>query len=462
MRLCHAGLVVTLVLAAASAGVSAEPARRNVVLLIADDLGLDLGCYGHPTVRSPNLDALAKSGTRFTHAFATTASCSASRAVLLTGLYTHSNGQYGHAHQPHNFHTHAWVKSLPRLLRDHGYRTGILGKLHVNPAEVYPFDADMTTVMGTNHNVAEIARRARQFFSDSADRPFFLVVGYGDTHRTGKGFGNDRTYPGVTETHYDPKDVVVPYFLPDVPEVRRELAEYYQAVSRLDQGIGQILQPLGETKNADSTLVIFLSDNGIPFPGAKTTQYDAGLRLPLIVSSPAQKRRGVVSRALVNWADIAPTILDWTGASRPNYTLPGRSFLPILDDDHPTGWDTVFGSHVSHEITMYYPMRTIRTRRHKLILNLAHHLDYPFASDLFASATWQGILQRKGSLGQRSTDSYLRRPREELFDLDTDPNELKNVAGDPHHAAVLNELRARLKEWQEKTRDPWLVKYRYE
>jgi N-sulfoglucosamine sulfohydrolase len=446
-------LVATITPASVAA---AEPARRNVLLLVADDLGLDLGCYGNPVIRTPNLDALAKDGVRFTHAFATTASCSASRAVLYTGLYTHANGQFGHAHQPHNFHTHPGVRSLPRVLRDAGYRTGIIGKLHVQPASVYPFDLEV----GGGRNFVEMANRAEQFMRDG-DKPFCLIVGFTDPHRAGKGFGNDKPYQSVREVMYDPKDVVVPYFLPDQPEVRQELAEYYQAVSRLDHGVGVMLETLRKTGRADSTLVLFLSDNGIPFPGAKTTQYDPGLRLPLLISSPVQKRRGVVNQAMVHWVDIMPTILEWAGVKA--LPLHGRSLLPILEEEQPKGWDAVFGSHVFHEITNYYPMRTIRTRTHKYILNLASPLPFPFASDLYGSQSWQGVLRRGDKLmGSRSVEAYVQRPREELYDLVKDPQELKNVAGDADEAAVLKELRGRLRDWQERTRDPWIVKHRYE
>src|SRR5262249_18466998 len=177
----------------------------------------------------------------------------------------------------------------------------------------------------------------------------------------------------------------------DQPEVRQELADYYQAVSRLDHGVGLMLETLRKAGRAEDTLVIFLSDNGIPFPGAKTTQYDAGLHLPLIISSPAQEQRGLTNAAMVNWADITPTILDWARVQSP--ALPGRSILPILEKKAPKGWDIVFGSHVFHEVTNYYPMRTMRTRTHKYILNLASPLDFPFASDLYYSKTWQGILR---------------------------------------------------------------------
>jgi N-sulfoglucosamine sulfohydrolase len=165
---------------------------------------------------------------------------------------------------------------------------------------------------------------------------------------------------------------------------------------------------------------------------------------------------------MASWVDIAPTILDAAGL-KPPADLPGRSLLPILEEENTRGWDTVYGSHQFHEVTMYYPVRMIRTRTHKYFLNLAHALEYPFASDLYGSPTWQGILQRGDKMmGQRKVETFLRRPREELYDLEKDPNELNNVAADSRHAATLADLRRQLKEWQQKTKDPWVVKYTHE
>jgi N-sulfoglucosamine sulfohydrolase len=454
---CDAGWFGT-----AAALPAAERAPRNVVLLIADDLGFQLGCYGNKTIRTPNIDALAKNGVRFTQAFAAVSSCSPSRTTLYTGLHTHTSGQYGLAHAEHNFHSFANVRSLPGLLKSNGYRTGIIGKIHVQPRSVYPFDVEMTQGIAGNRSVAAMSEQAGQFLRDSGDKPFALVVGFSDPHRAAKGFANDTKYPGVKEVPYEPGAVTVPFFLSDRPEVRRELAEYYQSISRLDQGVGFLLDTLKETKHAEDTLVIFLSDNGPPFPGAKTTLYDSGVHLPLIISSPALKRRGIANNAMVSWVDILPTILDWTETkTRPS--LPGRSLLPILEEENPKGWDVVYGSHQCHEVTMYYPMRMIRTRTHKYIRNLAYKLDYPFASDLYNSLTWQGILERGDKkMGERSVEYFVHRPLEELYDLTKDPHELKNVAEDPAFAEVLRDLRERLKAWQVKTRDPWLVKYRYE
>jgi N-sulfoglucosamine sulfohydrolase len=443
---------------------AARPSR-NVVLLIADDLSPDLGCYGNKVVRTPNLDALAAGSVRFSHAFTTVASCSPSRAALFTGQFIHANGQYGLAHAEHNQHTLGRVKSLPALLNAAGYRTGIVGKVHVQPRDAYPFSEHLKA---DPRDLAAVARAAGEFFTADPARPFCLVVGYVHPHRMGKGFGNDVTLPGLpdrADATYDPKDVTLPYFLPDQPEVRDDVADYYRAVSRLDAGVGLLLEALRTSGRADDTLVIFLSDNGMPFPGAKTTLYDPGIRLPLIVRPPGGERRGLVNDAMVSWVDILPTILDWTGVEPPvgPGALHGRSLLPILADEHPNGWDHVYGSHVFHEITMYYPVRMVRTRRHKYLLNLAHGLEFPFASDLYHSPTWQGVLRHgDGAMGRRRVKDFVNRPREELYDLDNDPEELHNLAQDPRHADTLDVLRAKMKDWQERTGDPWVVKYTHE
>jgi N-sulfoglucosamine sulfohydrolase len=456
-------LSLAITLALALPATAANP--RNVVLLVADDLGLQLGCYGDLVVKTPNLDALAKSGTRFTHAFASVASCSASRGTILTGLPTHTCGQYGHAHAEHNIHSFRTVQGLPALLAPAGYKSGVIAKLHVQPKEVYPFDVE---VPGNGRNPVQIANQAKKFVAECGDTPFFLLVGFTDPHRAAKGFANDGKYPDdVPAVKYDPKAVPVPYHLPDQPEVRAELAEMYQSISRLDDGVGRVLKVLDEAKKLDDTLVIFLSDNGIPFPGAKTTLYDAGIRLPLVVRKPGQKS-GVVNSAMVSWTDVTPTILDWCGvkppapANKKAVVLPGKSFLPILEDAKPEGWDVVFASHQFHEVTMYYPMRVVRTREFKYILNIAHPLEAPHASDLWASPTWQGILKRGDRLmGSRGVKTFLHRPKEELYDVGADPNELKNLA-DPAHAKTLDELRKKLTAWREKTNDPWLVKNTHE
>ncbi|MGH9628989.1 MAG: sulfatase family protein, partial [Bryobacteraceae bacterium] len=421
--------------AALAAPVFAQPARRrrNILLLIGDDLGLHTGAYGDKIARTPNLDKMAQDGVLFSNAFCTTASCSASRSVILSGLHNHANGQYGHAHAEHHFAYLDFVRPIPALLKDRGYKTGVIGKLHVNPVDRFKWDLDS---QGNNRDVLSMAGRARDFVKAAGASPWYLHVGYADPHRASKGFAN-RDYKGV--------------------ERNRE------AANRLDQGVGMMFDMLRETGLLDNTLVIFMSDNGMPFPNAKTNLYEGGIHLPLIVRSPDQKKRGLVNNAMIHWTDICPTALDWAGAALPEYPLHGRSFLPILEQENAADWDQVYLSHTFHEITMSYPIRGVRTRRYKYLRNLFPELEFPHASDLWASATWQSVIRQgeTAALGGRTAAKYLHRSAEELYDLEADPGELNNLALNAGHRQTLHKLRAQVNDFRKRTKDPWLINDNY-
>lgn len=455
--------LTTAALTQSSLLADAGDTRKNVVLIISDDHGLDMPCYGNTAIRTPHLDALARSGVRFTNSFCTTPSCSASRSVIYTGMQNHRNGHYGHAHDYHHFSLFSWVKPLPLLLKEQGYHTGLIGKFHVNSHTPFGWDRYITgRTVGGNRNVTRMAEYARTFFEESTDQPFFLTVGFSDPHRARVGFGNETNQSEIEPVVYSPDEVEVPGFLPDEPEVREELADYYQSVSRMDAGVGLVLKALEETGNTDSTLVLYISDNGIPFPGAKTCLYDAGIRLPMLMRVPGITQPESVSEAMVSFADITPTILDWTGTPEPEYGLDGQSILPVIQENPSSGREEVFFSHTFHEITMYYPSRGVRTPRFKYIHNLAHPLPFPFASDLWASKTWQGILERNAPLyGGRGVQDYLYRPEEELYDIVNDPYETRNLAEDPDYRETLVALRESTEAHRRRTKDPWLILNNY-
>ncbi len=484
-------LMRTLVLFILLCCVSASAAeKRNVVLFVCDDLGFQLGCYGDKVARTPNIDGLAREGVRFTHAFCTTASCSPSRSVILTGLHNHTNGMYGLQHSTHHFQAHAGVLSLPVLLAQGGYRTARIGKYHVAPEEIFHFDLALP---GNARSPVVMADNCRDFLAAKDDKPFFLYFCTADPHRSGideqhplkaDKFGSGPKYPGVTEQVFDPKEVPVPPWLPDTPSCRAELANYYQSISRVDTGLGHLLALLKETGHADDTLILFTSDNGPPWPGAKTTTYEPGLNLPLIVHAPGMKRPGTACDATISWVDFTPTILDWCGVKPPAeappiiapgeggkvargklqpYTFHGKSFASVWDEEKPADRGIIFASHTFHEVTMYYPVRVIRSGHFKLSLNIAHELSFPFASDLFEGATWQYTLKSGATkYGQRTVDAYLHRPKYELYDLEKDPGELNNLATDPAYKKTFDDLAAQLEDFQKRTKDPWLVKYEHE
>jgi len=431
-------------------GDTTQTSRPNVLLYVVDDQGTgDAGCYGNPVIKTPGLDMLAREGTRFTHGFCTTASCSASRSVILTGMYNHATGQYGHMHGYNHFVSFPDIESLPVLLSSAGYRTASAGKYHVAPEEVYHFHEYIK-----GGAPSRMADACKPFIAAKDAGPFFLYFCTTEPHRPFRREGSDPV---------DPNDVIVPPYLPDTPECRQELAEYYGSVQRTDRGLLRLIEILKETGHWDDTLILYISDNGIAFPGAKTTLYDPGMRLPCVVRNPYQKTRGIVCNAMVTWADITPTILDFARAMPREQNFHGRSFLPALEKENPQGWDEVYASHTFHEITMYYPMRVVRTRRYKLIWNIAHGLEYPFASDLWASRTWQSVLKRDmKQYGKRPIDAYLHRPKFELYDIENDPDEVINLADDPGNAKILEELKSKLRAFQKRTKDPWILKWEHE
>lgn len=449
-----AGLLASpTVFGSPSRAVSRSTKARNVLLLIADDQGLDAGCYG-TNVRTPRIDALARSGTRFTQAYAAVSSCSSSRSVIYTGLYTHQNGMYGLQHGVHHQSLLDGIDTIPAMLKRAGYCTALVGKKHVGPDKSFPYDAELVPEREGIRDVAAISQAAAQFIAASGDTPFFVTVGYSDPHRAPGGYGNG-SWPGVTPVHYDPARVPIPSHLPDIPAVREDLAAYYESISRLDSGVGMVLDALEKAGHAQDTLVIYLSDNGRPFPGAKTNLYDPGLHLPLIIRAPGAPS-GEVSEDMASFVDIVPTILDWTGAKSTGQKLSGQSLLPLLDGRTP-GRDAVFASHEFHEINQYYPMRAIRTRTHSFILNLAHPLPYPIAGDVAGSPSWKAIAANLSiNLGKRTQTAYLSRPLEELYDLRHDPVEVINIVSDPQASEIAETMRKRLRDWRSATSDPWL------
>ncbi len=484
-------------------------AERNVIFFITDDESPTLGCYGDGVAVTPNIDAVAADGTLFRKAFATTASCSASRSVVMSGLHNHRNGQYGHQHAYHKFASWQNVVSLalPRVMANAGYRTAQCGKYHVAPEEVYHFES---YIKGNGRNAVEMANSCRNFIMDtSADKPFFLYFATSDPHRGGGKdkssdrelkpdlFGNksnDGAFPGVKEAFFKPEDVNVPYFLPDTPETREELAQYYQSCARIDQGVGRLVEILKEAGLYDKTLIVFTSDHGMAFSGGKTTVYEAGLNVPFVVRNPYEKNRGIVTDALISHIDITPSLLDFAGGLNTktngpeNWVNPdeywkqrgqspmdnrgngsfrsyqGKSWIPILGDPAATHWETIFASHTFHEIQMYYPMRVVRDSKYKLIWNIAHQLPYPFASDLWSASSWQAQYQSSmdAPYGQHTVGEYINRARFELFDIENDPHETTNLALRREYNDTLVEYQEKLKAMQKDLQDPWIIKWEYE
>ncbi len=440
--------------------------QKNVVLFISDNQSwFDVGCYGNDVVKTPNLDRLAREGVRFEQAFATTASCGPSRAVIYSGLLTHSNGQYAHPHREHNQEIRPEVKTVFAMLKDNGYRTALLGKDHIRPIESYPIDFKPSRRRARDVNA--MAEQADIFVKQDADKPFFLVVSFSDPHPIGiQGVGWGVPKPESADAYqpvqYNVNEIQVPPFLPNNDKVKEGIAGYYQQISRMDHGVGKVLANLDATGHTDDTLVIFISDHGTSEPGAMGTHYEPGVRVPFIVKRPALKNPGSTNKALVAFTDITPTILDWTETEFDKYPLHGRSILPVLEQKTPSGWEHALLSHVGHDVFAHYPMRTLRGQRYKLIWNVLWRAEYPLPIDTVQRRTWADN-RASGSkmLGNRTIDAFLHRPQLELYDLQNDPWEINNLSSssDPKIKAIHDQMVAELTKRLQAQADPWMRKY---
>ena len=267
--------------------------------------------------------------------------------------------------------------------------------------------------------------------------------------RWGDGSPGMGKIPDWTPANYSPDEVQVPYFLPDTNATRSDLAAFYRTISRYDQGIGIFMQLLKDYGFDENTLVVLTSDNGIPFPNAKTTLYDPGMGEPLLISNPLTKERwNTTTDAMSSHTDLVPTVLDWFGLPLPNYTVNGKcvvlqgvSLLPVTIKEPSTGYDTAFSSHNLHEVTMYYPMRVLRTKQYKLIHNIHYKMPYPIAADIYFSPSYRDIVNRSLAGAPlpwfKTLEEYYYRDQWELYNLEIDPHELQNLAFNPTYSSLL-------------------------
>lgn len=442
-------------------------ARTNILLITADDLGLQLSCYGDPYIETPNLDALAASGVKYRTAYVTQASCSSSRSSMLSGLYPHTTGQIGLANAGFVLDPSQVGKNLPAYLKEAGFRTGILGKLHVAPETSFPFD--YRPKRQDTRDVRAVADNASVFLNrDSAD-PFFLMVNYADPHFY-KGPKTDgpmfpSQWKGIPENPID-EDTVPGWDFQgfDEPIARKRVSNFYNTIKRLDVGVGMLLDELEKSGHADDTLVIFLGDHGPPFNRGKTTCYESGLRVPFLVRWPGVSGAGIESKALVSAVDIVPTILDAAEVEFPR-VFHGDSLRPTLTQaKSPDGWrDYLAGEFHYHGYTPFFPRRAITDGRFKLIHNLLAGQAKP-GNRVDGDPTGKFAEEEKyrdtpaGEAFRRYSDP----PEWEFYDLELDPIEFSNLAGDPKHSEKLEELKAALIDWREETSDPLLDKEGFE
>lgn len=403
----------------------------NILYLHSHDTGRYVQPYGEQ-VPMPNVQALADQGVLFRKAFCAAPTCSASRACLLTGQYSQTNGMLGLAHRGWSLRN--YDHHIVHTLRDVGYTSILIGEQHISkdPAAI-GYDEVMKIPTTHVHTVAPLAMEVLR--NRKAERPLFLSIGFFETHREFLGPGS------IRDVHYSKP----PPNLPDTAEVRSDIAAFKASARSLDHGVGMVLNELEMSGMEDDTLIIFTTDHGMPFPGAKATLYDRGLGVMLILRGPAPFAGGHVVDGLASHIDIYPTVCEYLGVERPDF-LQGVSLMPLLNGERSEVREEIFAGSTWH--AAYEPQRCIRTRRHKYIRRFGdRRMPVLPNTDDGPSKEW---LLRHG-WGDREI------PIEQLFDLAFDPNESNNLVDDPGHADVLADLRGRLENWMQETEDPLLA-----
>jgi N-sulfoglucosamine sulfohydrolase len=417
--------------------------RPNILWIIGEDMGPDLSCYGDPAVKTPNLDRLAGDGARYTRAFTTAPVCSASRSALITGMYQTTIGAHHHrSHREDGYRLPEGVRPITDYLREAGYYTANVTR----PAP------GLKTAGKTDFNFT-----AKGVFDGSdwslrkPGQPFFAQVSFVEPHREKPSDVWQRTRSMTS--HVDPKQIALPPCYPDLPQVREDWAGYLDSIMILDEHVGRVLKRLDDEGLADNTVVFFFGDNGQCHVRGKQFLYDAGIHIPLLVRWPGHIKPGTVNDDLTSAIDISATSLALAGVTLPA-SMQGQAFLgPKASPPR----DKIFAARDRCDETEDR-IRCVRTDRYKYIRNFFPDRAYtqpnnykersypvlPLMRQLFA----EGKLTPEQAAFMQPT-----RPKEELYDLEKDPNELHNLAGASEQQPRLRELRTTLDQWIAQTND---------
>ncbi|MBP8258910.1 MAG: sulfatase [Verrucomicrobia bacterium] len=421
---------------AAGAWGAASNSRPDLVVFLTDDQSqADLTPYGSRALRTPNMQRLADAGLTFTDAYVASPSCAPSRAALLTGLMPARNGAEANHSKPQ-----PELKKWPAYFQELGYEVVAFGKVsHYRHTADYGFDS---FAHDTFHDHAAIPAAVAFLRSRrSPGKPLCLMVGSNWPHVP---------WP-ESDLGYDPDALPLPAGSIDTPETRSWRARYAAAVTKADDDLGQIMDA-ARACLAANTLFLFSSDHGAQWPFAKWNCYEAGVRVPLIVAWPGVVKPGARTGAMVSWVDFLPTLIEAAGG-KPPASLDGRSFLQVLEGRRSDHRDRIFSAHSGDGRWNVYPMRAVRAGPWKYIRNLhpefafTTHIDLPGNLGQRAYfASWEAAA-RTNDRAAAIVHRYHARPAEELFDLESDPDEQVNLASDPRHAERLKTLRRELDGW---------------
>ena len=454
IRAVFSAVFVSTALPAVFAAPSADP-RPNVILFIADDVSWDdLGCTGNATARTPHIDRLAAQGRRFDAAFLTASSCSPSRSSVVTGRYPHNNGRASELHEPIAAHL-PW---FPRLLREAGYHTVLSGKNHMSSAPPAPGEKpqpaafDVIDAGKGDGNSGGHANWVPLLSERPAGKPFFGWYAAFDAHRAWD--GDEEWKEEVYGPKHDPAELRVPPFLHDDAATRADLASHANEVTRFDHFVGLVVAELERQGRLANTLILVMADNGRPFPRAKTRLHDSGMKTYLIAHWPAGiAQPGRPASGLASAIDLAPTILDVAGVPAVP-TMQGVSLRPMLRDPAAIVRSVAFSEHNWHDYEAHG--RSVRAEGYLYIRNHRPALPWQGPADSVRSPSHQALRAARDArqLTPAQADVFLApRPTEELYLSSEDPNQLRNLASEPAHAAAKARLAKLLADWTTATGD---------
>ncbi len=446
IRIAGAGAMAS-VLGGVSVAGAAESKQPNIMIIIGDDMTWrDCEPYGNSDVRTPNMARLAREGMCFDAMFTATAMCAPTRQQLYTGMFPLRNGAY-----PNHSKVYPGVRSLPHYLKKLGYRVGLIGKTHFGPPESYPFE--FVGGKGDKKGASNTAA-IEKFVNRDKEQPYCLVVCSNEPH--GPWSMGDRS-------PYDPAKLTIAPYMVDCAKTREELPKYYAEITYLDGQVGDCMKIVDESGQGDETIIVFTSEQGFHPPFGKWTCYDLGLKTAFIVRWPARVKAGTRNEAMTQYVDVTPTLVDAAGGKpeaietgRPDAHgdkgFDGRSFLDVLLRKTGKHREYVYGAHTTRGIingSACYPVRSVRSESYKYIWNLNHEsvfYDVEATSPVSIYAAWVELGKSDPAVAERAR-LYQHRPAEELYDIRSDPYELKNLAADPAYAKVKGQLRRELERW---------------